>query len=95
MMEKVSGFIIVWKLRFHTIINAPRGCALGAVVDGCRGNRASARECVKAHSFLRKGSLVFLAKEQIPVQAADHNNAAEDIADGGRDQIVEDKGSDI
>ena len=24
-MEKVSGFIIVWKLRFHTIINAPRG----------------------------------------------------------------------
>ena len=25
MMEKVSGFIIVWKLRFHTIINALRG----------------------------------------------------------------------
>ena len=25
MMEKVSGFIIVWKFRFHTIINAPRG----------------------------------------------------------------------
>ena len=45
--------------------------------------------------LFRKGSLVFLAKEQIPVQAADHNNAAEDIADGGRDQIVEDKGSDI
>ena len=95
MMEKVSGFIIVWKLRFHTIINAPRGshcsgmeecrlrdppqaenpasqdsflsyrklcfhtiinaprgCALGARVDGCRGNRASARECAKAHSFI-------------------------------------------
>ena len=52
MMEKVSGFIIVWKLRFHTIINALRGCALGARVDGCRGNRASARECAKAHSFL-------------------------------------------
>ena len=45
--------------------------------------------------LFRKESLVFLAKEQIPVQAADHNNAAEDIADGGRDQIVEDKGSDI
>ena len=30
MMEKVSGFIIVWKLRFHTIINAPRG-------SHCRG----------------------------------------------------------
>ena len=96
MMEKVSGFIIVWKLRFHTIINAPRGshcsgmeecrlrdppqaenpasqdsflsyrklcfhtiinalrgCALGARVDGCRGNRASAQECAKAHSFLQ------------------------------------------
>ena len=26
--------------------------ALGAGVDGCRGNRASARECAKAHSFL-------------------------------------------
>ena len=27
MMEKVSGFIIVWKLRFHTIINARAECA--------------------------------------------------------------------
>ena len=45
--------------------------------------------------LFRKESLVFLAKEQIPVQAADHNNAAEDITDGGRDQIVEDKGSNI
>ena len=45
--------------------------------------------------LFRKGSLVFLAKEQIPVQAADNDNAAEDITDGGRDQIVEDKGSDI
>jgi len=32
--------------------NALRGCALGAGVDGCRSNRASARECAKAHSFL-------------------------------------------
>ncbi|MEE0253545.1 MAG: hypothetical protein U0I76_01425, partial [Lachnospiraceae bacterium] len=32
--------------------------ALGAGVDGCRSNRASARECAKAHSFYvfqRKG----------------------------------------
>ena len=56
---------------------------------------AAGGESCRAGFFLRKGSLVFLAKEQIPVQAADHNNAAEDIADGGRDQIVEDKGSDI
>ena len=40
------------KLRFHTISNAPRGCALGARVDGCRSNRASARECATAHSFI-------------------------------------------
>ena len=39
------------KLRFHAIKNAPRGCALGAMVDGCRSNRASAQECAKAHSF--------------------------------------------
>ena len=45
-------FLSYRKLCFHTIINAPRGCALGARVDGCRGNRASARECAKAHSFL-------------------------------------------
>ena len=45
--------------------------------------------------LFRKGSLVFLAKEQIPVQAADNDDTAEDIADGGRDQIVEDKGFDI
>ena len=45
-------FLSYRKLRFHTIINALRGCALGARVDGCRGNRASARECAKAHSFL-------------------------------------------
>ena len=50
---------------------------------------------VEQDSFLRKGSLVFLAKEQIPVQEADNDDTAEDIADGGRDQIVEDKGSDI
>jgi hypothetical protein len=30
---------------------ALRGCALGAGVDGCQSNRASARECAKAHSF--------------------------------------------
>ena len=52
-------------------------------------------EIMKDQEELRKGSLVFLAKEQIPVQEADNDDTAEDIADGGRDQIVEDKGSDI
>ena len=45
------AFLSYRKLRFYTIKNAPRGCALGARVDGCRSNRASARECAKAHSF--------------------------------------------
>ena len=49
--EHPPVFLSYRKLRFHTIRNAPRGCALGARVDGCRGNRASARECAKAHSF--------------------------------------------
>ena len=44
-------FLSYRKLRFHTTKKTPRGCALGARVDGCRGNRASARECAKAHSF--------------------------------------------
>jgi hypothetical protein len=44
-------FLSYRKLRFHTIRKAPRGCALGARVDGCRSNRASARECATAHSF--------------------------------------------
>ena len=61
--------------------------------------RPAAENPAEQDSFLRKlfrkGSLVFLAKEQIPVQEADNDDTAEDIADGGRDQIVEDKGSDI
>ena len=32
-------------------IKALRGGTLGAGVDGCRSNRASARECALAHSF--------------------------------------------
>ena len=32
------------------------GCALGAVVCGCKSNRASARECAKAHSFSITGN---------------------------------------
>ena len=95
MMEKVSGFIIVWKLRFHTIINAPRGSHCGGMVECRLRDPPQAENPVEQDSFFRKGSLVFLAKEQIPVQAADNDDTAEDIADGGRDQIVEDKGSDI
>ena len=52
-------FLSYRKLRFHTIKKAPRGCALGARVDGCRSKRASARECAKAHSFSFAGFLIF------------------------------------
>ncbi len=75
--------------------NAPQGSHCGGMVECRLRDPPQAENPVEQDSFLRKGSLVFLAKEQIPVQEADHNNAAEDIADGGRDQIVEDKGSDI
>ena len=79
--------------------NAPQGLHCGGMVECRLRDPPQAENPVEQDSFLRKlfrkESLVFLAKEQIPVQAADHNNAAEDIADGGRDQIVEDKGSDI
>ena len=95
MQECTAVFSSYWKLRFHTIINAPRGSHCGGMVECRLRDPPQAENPVEQDSFLRKGSLVFLAKEQIPVQAADHNNAAEDIADGGRDQIVEDKGSDI
>ena len=88
-------FLSYRKLRFYTIKNAPRGSHCGGMVECRLRDPPQAENPVEQDSFLRKGSLVFLAKEQIPVQAADHNNAAEDIADGGRDQIVEDKGSDI
>ena len=39
---------------FAAMKKMQRGCALGARVDGCRSNRASARECAKAHSFSKK-----------------------------------------
>ena len=47
-----GAFLSYRKLCFHTIKKLRLGCALGAGVDGCRSNRASARECAKAHSFL-------------------------------------------
>ena len=87
------------KLRFHTIINAPRGSHCGGMVECRLRDPPQAENPVEQDSFLRKlfrkESLVFLAKEQIPVQEADNDDTAEDITDGGRDQIVEDKGSDI
>ena len=92
--------ILSWLFFFHRKMrpmkeNAPQGSHCGGMVECRLRDPPQAENPVEQDSFLRKGSLVFLAKEQIPVQAADHNNAAEDIADGGRDQIVEDKGSDI
>ena len=75
--------------------NAPRGSHCGGMVECRLRDPPQAENPVEQDSFLRKESLVFLAKEQIPVQEADNDDTAEDIADGGRDQIVEDKGSDI
>ena len=79
----------------YTIINAPHGSHCSGMEECRLRDPPQAENPVEQDSFLRKGSLVFLAKEQIPVQEADNDDTAEDIADGGRDQIVEDKGSDI
>ena len=40
-----------------------RRCALGSGEDGCRSNRASARECARAHSFLCFGFKIMSKKE--------------------------------
>ena len=49
-----GAFLSYRKLCFHTIKKLRLGCALGAGVDGCRSNRASARECALAHSFMNQ-----------------------------------------
>ena len=60
-----SFFLSYRKLCFHTIKNASRGCALGARVGSCRGNRASARECAKAHSFLYRKLCIYTIKNAL------------------------------
>ena len=96
--------ILSWLFFFHRKMrpmkeNAPQGSHCGGMVECRLRDPPQAENPVEQDSFLRKlfrkESLVFLAKEQIPVQEADNDDTAEDIADGGRDQIVEDKGSDI
>ena len=48
-----AGFIfIVWETSFPYDNKRSTRMLTRARVDGCRGNRASARECAKAHSFL-------------------------------------------
>ena len=47
----VARLLISEKMVSYETKSAPLGCALGAKVDGCQSNRASARECAKAHSF--------------------------------------------
>ena len=52
--------------------NAPRGCALGAKADGCRSNRASARECALAHSFSWSDFTVFAALRPAPAHRSQY-----------------------
>ena len=85
--------ILSWLFFFHRKMRPMKEKRSARIA--LRRNGRMSENPVEQDSFFRKGSLVFLAKEQIPVQAADNDDTAEDIADGGRDQIVEDKGSDI
>ena len=98
----MGSFLCNRKFRWNFLLHKKpyrAGSHCGGKVVVARGDPPQAENPAEQDSFLRKlfrkGSLVFLAKEQIPVQAADNDDTAEDIADGGRDQIVEDKGSDI
>ena len=87
--------ILSWLFFFHRKMRPMKEKRSARIALRRNGRMPQAENPVEQDSFLRKGSLVFLAKEQIPVQEADNDDTAEDIADGGRDQIVEDKGSDI
>ena len=93
--------ILSWLFFFHRKMRPmkEKRSARIALRRNGRMSLTQAENPVEQDSFLRKlfrkESLVFLAKEQIPVQEADNDDTAEDITDGGRDQIVEDKGSDI
>ena len=94
--------ILSWLFFFHRKMRPmkeKRSARIALRRNGSLRDPPQAENPAEQDSFLRKlfrkGSLVFLAKEQIPVQEADNDDTAEDITDGGRDQIVEDKGSDI
>ena len=62
MMEKVSGFIIVWKLRFHTIINAPRGSHCSGMEE-CR-----LRDPPQAENPASQDSFLLYRKEEIDLK---------------------------
>ena len=59
MMEKVSGFIIVWKLRFHTIINAPRGSHCSGMEECRLRDPPQAENPASQDSFLSYRKLRF------------------------------------
>ena len=59
MMEKVSGFIIVWKLRFHTIINAPRGSHCSGMEECRLRDPPQAENPASQDSFLSYRKLCF------------------------------------
>ena len=86
--------ILSWLFFFHRKMR-PMKEKRSARIALRRNGRMSLTRPAAGGESCRAESLVFLAKEQIPVQEADNDDTAEDIADGGRDQIVEDKGSDI
>ena len=58
-MEKVSGFIIVWKLRFHTIINAPRGSHCSGMEECRLRDPPQAENPASQDSFLSYRKLCF------------------------------------
>ena len=59
MMEKAAGFIIVWKLRYHTIINAPRGSHCSGMEECRLRDPPQAENPASQDSFLSYRKLCF------------------------------------
>ena len=66
MMEKVSGFIIVWKFRFHTIINAPRGSHCSGMEECRLRDPPQAENPASQDSFLSYRKLRFHTIINVP-----------------------------
>ena len=66
MMEKVSGFIIVWKLRFHTIINAPLGSHCSGMEECRLRDPPQAENLASQDSFLSYRKLCFHTIINVP-----------------------------
>ena len=84
-----GAFLSYRKLCFHTIKKLRLGCALGAGVDGCRSNRASVRECAKAHSFFLMGFILLRVLEFFVFRKMEMPETKNHLLCGWRQSVVQ------